>query len=193
MSKKAFTLSEVMVTLTIMGVLAAILIPTISRVMPNQNKTMFKKSYSTMTKIVSELINDEGLYPEDATLQGFLNTNTATIGSGEVVGGPKFCTLVADQLNLSGTADCTGSGTFQTNDGMTWTIPVDAFTNAAIPTAIVTVDVNGPTAKPGRSPNCMFNASTCPKPDQFQMVIRNDGKFTLTGKEAEYIQDNTVQ
>ena len=61
--KKGFTLSEVMVTLGVLGVLAAILIPAITKVTPSTERVMFKKAHATLEKAVSEMIEDETNYP----------------------------------------------------------------------------------------------------------------------------------
>lgn len=63
MSRKGFTLSEVLITLTIVGIGAAILTPVIINITPDANKIAFKKAYSTIEQTVSTLINDEDYYP----------------------------------------------------------------------------------------------------------------------------------
>lgn len=52
--KKAFTLSEALVTLAIIGVLAAILIPVVNNVKPDKDKILYKKALYTLTNAVSE-------------------------------------------------------------------------------------------------------------------------------------------
>lgn len=61
---KAFTLTELMVALAVIGVLVAVVTPAIMRTRPNKNKMMIKKSYYEAEKIVSSLINDEILYSD---------------------------------------------------------------------------------------------------------------------------------
>ena len=51
-NKKAFTLAEVMVTLAVFGVLAALLLPAIANVRPNKNKVMFKKAYYVKSRLL---------------------------------------------------------------------------------------------------------------------------------------------
>ena len=207
MKKNAFTLSEVLITLTILGVVAAVLIPTIMNIGPNKNKAMFKKAYNTLEKVVSELINDEGLYPEDTTLVGFFNTTAATIEGSSYSGGIKFCNLISKKLNIIGAStNCNaaqtltsgdtnkGTGSFTTNDGITWYFSPTAFSSTATTTAVVTVDINGTSQYSNSSPNCRYNATTCKNPDQFEVYVVNTGRMYVTGiKEQEYIQSGSIK
>lgn len=139
--KKGFTLSEVMIAMTVLGVIAAILVPVVMKAMPQNNKVLFRKAYSTIEKSVSSMISDETNYPSDLTIvptppgttsysRGFNNTTATTNTSN------KFCYFLADQLNLNGAATligtgATGNSTFTTTDGIAWTIytPVSDTTN----------------------------------------------------------------
>ena len=55
--KKAFTLSEALVTLAIIGVLAAILIPVIDNVRPDKDKITYKKALYSMQSAVSNAMD----------------------------------------------------------------------------------------------------------------------------------------
>ena len=59
---KAFTLTELMIALAVIGILVAVVTPAIMRTRPNKNKMMIKKTYYETEKIVESLINDETLY-----------------------------------------------------------------------------------------------------------------------------------
>ena len=70
--KKGFTLAEVLITLGIIGVVAAITIPNlITKVQNNIYVNQFKKSYSVMQQGLKKLVND------DDFLGDFLSTATA--------------------------------------------------------------------------------------------------------------------
>lgn len=59
--KKAFTLSEVLITLVIIGVISAIAVPTIiTSVNKNSAIEQLKKSYSTLSQATSRAISDNG-------------------------------------------------------------------------------------------------------------------------------------
>lgn len=59
--KKAFTLAEVLITLGVIGVVAAMTIPTIMRnIQITELKTAFKKSYTTLNQALNQIIADNG-------------------------------------------------------------------------------------------------------------------------------------
>jgi len=190
-NKKGFTLAEVMVTLVIMGVLAAILVPAVMNVSPDSNKVLLKKAYSTTEKVVSELINDDSNYPVDQTGTttdtsqtvplGF--TYTTAGGTTIPVGDNKFCFLFSENLNTVGAVDCnpTGGMSFTTADGMVWTPTATAFiltldATSYLTTDVLSVDVTGS----GKGDNCFYNTCAAGKhPDKFRFRIRYDGKMTI--------------
>lgn len=188
MPKRAFTMSEVLVTIVIIGVLAVILVPIIKHIVPNKSQMMFKKAYYVTETSISSLINDNGLYPDDAVNPGFANTAAVTV-NGVVYNNPalKFCQAFASKANISGPVDCTKPFNFTTNDGIVWSLPTGSFSTAS--SQVITVDVvGGTTIKTKDSPNCFYDASTCTNPDQFHINIFNDGKILLTdAKEMEYL------
>lgn len=71
---KGFTLAELMVCLALISIIATLMMPAISKLKPNKNKIMFKKAYSITERVVSELIDDNDLYPTGDEYQGFDNT-----------------------------------------------------------------------------------------------------------------------
>jgi len=150
-NRKGFTLTEVMVTLGLLGIIAAITVPAVMNIAPDTNKIMFKKSYSTLEKAIDEMINDESLYPSDTTWTFKQDASTSyTYICDDVNGVPvqcgfhnvvsptktsypnyydynKFCTLLTDELNTVGTISCPGVGThtigtFTTSDGVSWSL-----------------------------------------------------------------------
>ncbi len=125
MKKTAFTLSELMIALTVLGILCAILLPAIIKTMPNQNKVMMKRAYYTTSNVVSDMINDPSLYPilnkAGTRTVGFDNTDQVTYG-GKTYGSDsttgsvedkytKFIGLFAAHLNIDGEIEdsCTSS------------------------------------------------------------------------------------
>lgn len=189
---KAFTLAEVMITMAILGILASVLLPAVSKVRPNENKALFKKAYYVAERVVGELVNDDKLYPlMDGTTVGLDNLDKAQYIGEEYSGNDKFCKLFAAKVNtINDTVNCVaGSATptdsnvpsFITSDGIMWYMPITDFKADKS----ITVDVNGE-----KRPNCSFS-TTCVKPDRFQIWIQPDGKMYVNGdKEKEYLSSN---
>ena len=63
MKKQAYTLAEVLITLSIIGILAAVLVPLANKFKPDKNKAMFLKTYDTIVKAVRELAGNTTIYP----------------------------------------------------------------------------------------------------------------------------------
>lgn len=116
--KKAFTLSEALVTLAILGVLAAILIPVLDSVRPDKDKITYKKALYSLQSAVSNAMDDtvysmaanSAAYWKDSEFYKPENSN-------------EFCKSVADALNTSGPINCEGSSdydnpNFITTDGI---------------------------------------------------------------------------
>lgn len=69
-SKKAFTLAEVLITLSIIGVIAAMTIPTlILNYQRSITETRMKAFYSNMTQAVGQWLAEEHMEPKDVTFQ----------------------------------------------------------------------------------------------------------------------------
>ena len=168
---KAFTLAELLIALAVIGVLAAILMPIVFNIIPDQNALMAKRAYFSTQTVVSELINDDSCYPDQTYVinprigfedgYGYVNCekwggNAETEQYINTEGSPvmKFATLFADSLDVKkGTysADSGNKGaTFTTKDGMVYKIfPVKQ--NSADKIGI-SVDVNG--LGTSNKPNC---------------------------------------
>ncbi len=133
--KKAFTLAELLIALGVVGVLAAILMPIVHHIAPNQDTVMIKRAFFTTQNVVSELINDAGCYPDKTTSSGSdrafgfedgygyegcalwggsseTSSYITTAGNGNT----KFLTLFMDKLGATGS-----TSSFTTRDGIKWT------------------------------------------------------------------------
>lgn len=176
-SKLAFSLPEVLVAVTVLGVLGAVLIPAVIKITPSSNKAMFRKSYNTLQQAVSTMINDDTNYPASqlsgSTPKGF-NYTTATSNSTT----DKFCYFLADNLNYVGALGCpttsaaAGMSTiFTTTDGIVWSmyLPANDGTpdtqfpiGAASYSTKIVIDVNGPSKGPNCSADSSFPGSYTP-------------------------------
>lgn len=211
--KVGFTLAEVLIALTLLGVICAFLIPAIMGMTPSRNRVMFRKAYYTIESTLNEMINDGSNYPATESdwgtdtngkevLRGFNNTTST-----KVEGRNKFCYLFIDELNtISGspTASCvlankTGVSAppAVTTDGITWYISSQASEFSLDPTSYTTkimVDVNS-----NGSPNCTTDAAGgdfgysagCKDPDRFIVGVRYDGKLQVNDTAAIKILSDT--
>lgn len=88
-----FTLTELMIAITVLGVLTAAVLPAVLGNNPNQNKIMIKKAYYTTAEVISEMVNNETLFarfgddgfdyvtkvPSEREYAGILNNNDEVV------------------------------------------------------------------------------------------------------------------
>ncbi|MDR1326824.1 MAG: type II secretion system GspH family protein [Heliobacteriaceae bacterium] len=146
---RGFTLAELMIALVVLGVLMAVVTPAIMSTRPDKNKMMIKKAYYVAEGIVSNLINNPALYPDNTDncvadpaptadnpcYWGFddkrqVNSGGAqstdlngliTTGKLNYTGNNKFNLLFAEHLNVKAVdATSTSLNSVTTNDGMQW-------------------------------------------------------------------------
>ncbi len=213
--KKGFTLAEVMISLAIVGILAALVTPTIVGLRPNKNKMMVKKAYYTTENIVSSLINDSYLY-KDLTYEcqiedwencayGFDYEDEVTYDGESFSGDEKFQRLFAARLNLNSYES--DYSEFITADGIQWFFDGtdlsgsekainegwQTSTTSKIAPAdnvrLLVIDVNG-----ADEPNCRESAcSSGTKIDRFAIEIQSNGKMKISDNDPtakDYITIN---
>ena len=60
--KKAFTLAEVMIVLVVIGILVAILLPTVQNLTPDEALMKFQKAHNTIHTAIRKLVNSDKYY-----------------------------------------------------------------------------------------------------------------------------------
>jgi len=92
MNNKAFTLSEVLIVLVIIGILTAILMPVAFQSAPDKNIMKFQKAYSSFTSSIKELVNSDDY---------FLNGDLGMKKDGTLdQSGRYFCESLAEVMNI---------------------------------------------------------------------------------------------
>ena len=95
----AFTLAEVMITLVIIGIIAAIVIPVAIHSAPDESVLKFKKGHDTLYKVISTLVNSDQYYL-DGDL-GVKADGTAVNGSTSATDDTTyFCQTFADVVSV---------------------------------------------------------------------------------------------
>ena len=62
--KKAFTLAEVMITLTVIGIITAVIIPVAINSKPNESVMKFKKAHNTLYQVISTMTTSDNYYKD---------------------------------------------------------------------------------------------------------------------------------
>ena len=123
--KKGFTLAEMLIALTIIGVMSSIIMTVMSVNMSTTTKIQYKNAFSLVSQSVSDIITNQTAFP-----QGLL-TNNGTVNDGGMFGSVSYAlcnTFIGDVNTVSTNATCSGSvpssvpnrPNFTTTNGMKW-------------------------------------------------------------------------
>ncbi len=107
--KRAFTTAEMLITLMVLGIIAAILIPSLMNAAPDKNLAKFRKAYNTVQKVITQLTNNGLIYPK-GTFNSFPVSITTSADKTSY-----FCKQFADQLTVSGSVNCTSTSAATTS------------------------------------------------------------------------------
>ena len=130
---QAITLAEVLIVLVLIGTLMVMTLSNGKKALPNIDKTRCKKAYNTIEKVLSNMLNDDNLYPQE---NGFADTRAVTTQFGEVFGGTDVNTKFRDAFKYEVNAvkdnipckiyngsTLTEADCFKTEDGTVFGIP----------------------------------------------------------------------
>ena len=195
--KRAFTLTELLITVTIIGIIASLMIRSIAQNRPNNEQLMIKKVYTEVSNVVNQMVNNDKWYGNgnENTGTSLSNTGTATY-KGYTFGGAagsdaakaKFCNIFKTYLNVAKTNnECTQEATFEngghfvTADGVVWILPLTEFSDAN-QTYEIQVDV---TSSGSNDRNCTTedNIDNCNGPDRFKILVKQNGMIEVPTKD----------
>lgn len=185
MKKTGFTVSEIVIALAVIGVIATFVTPMVARLFPDKNKAMVLKVHKTVQDINSALLDNTSLYyaqNNNGSATFFMNAENLTVMASDVhpgvgfnstletfgrtpanvSGSDKYLALLTDNLELmpDTLVNNEGVGSFRTRDGVSWIFNHLHFT----------IDVNG-----DADPNCSYSAD-CTRPDRYNFLINiNNG------------------
>lgn len=118
MNKKGFSLAEVMLVLSIIGVLVALMIPILDKSKPDETTLKYRKAFYAIEEGVKNILNDSKLYAsgdlryavgtpdsgESTTEDGYIDDTAGGTNSS----GRRLCYNLANTLNTVGTIKCPG-------------------------------------------------------------------------------------
>lgn len=193
--KKAYTLAEVLVTITIIGILSAVMLPLANKLKPDSNKALYLKTYDSLVQILNAVSSDTDLYPEFWTYQSYdydftqlpLYNTASDLGLTEFPdtdikgGNQKLCSILA--VGFGQTSECKNvaskysANTFSSKLAFTnrQGVQFGIYSNIILNTTTqsfdtqITIDING-----NNKPNCKYS-TTCTKPDRFTFLVSPDG------------------
>ena len=139
-NKKGFTLTEVLVTLSIIGVVAALCLPAIRHIMPNKTKAAYMKAYNALAVLTDEILGDPSLYwttysSGSANCAGLYCNAQPTItpysSNSKYSGTTKYPMLLSSKMHLLDTPSVSDSKvTFDTIDGTEWVFATSTESNS---------------------------------------------------------------
>ena len=174
-SCKAFTLAELMIVLSIIGTIAAFMIPVLHKTRPDDSVLMYRKAFYTIEEAVKHLTNDINLYYD-----------------GDLSKGANFCQNMANAVNTIGSINCSSSYTGKTdmvaadvNFTLSNGVDIGGLNQAIVSGEEITicVDING--VNVGLDKGCEAgsieadNSSDIRQRDQFRLKIKSDGKVSV--------------
>ena len=78
MKKIGFTLAEILIVFSVIGIIATIILSSVSGAKLNRKKVLYKKAYYMLETAVNDLLNDTDLYPYKPDHPGFKNADIVT-------------------------------------------------------------------------------------------------------------------
>ena len=203
MKRFGYTLAEALIALTVIGVVAAIMLPMANKFMPDVNKAMFLKSYDSIVATTQILASNPELYPfvgGNIVYKNYplANTSTVIFAGVRYENAPKYCQLLAMSLGAD-SSTCSENAappnvwennqtSFIAKNGVEFIVYT---TNTQVANTInyrsdIYIDTDGVS----KGVNCSYDFNTCKFPDRFQFSVSADGKvFAADAKGQRYLQE----
>lgn len=108
--KYGFTLAEALLTMIILGIILAFILPSLISTKPSEDKLLYKKAFFTISEAMMAVVNNPELYD----INEYYVLESPVEGDNE-----NFCKYLANYLNTIGTIDCeSNEGSFKLANGV---------------------------------------------------------------------------
>ena len=109
--KQGFSLAEALMTMVVLGIILAFVLPSITSTKPSENKLLYKKTFFTISEAMMAVINNPDLY--DTTQYDVLKYPVDAENE-------NFCQYLAGYLNTVGNVNCEddNNGSFTLANGV---------------------------------------------------------------------------
>ena len=171
MKKNAFTLAEILIALSIIGVISAITLSSIHQIMPDKDKGVVLKVFQTLNEVNRNVLGNPSLYMFNSDCPAHIMMCNAKPVDGEhendkYQGINKYPSLLMDNLTLSDSAPTPsgGSCSFTTSDGLVWSVASDSNNGYDI-----IIDTGN-----DKRQDCTYSSS-CKNPRKFKFNVNSDG------------------
>ena len=198
---KAFTLTESLIMIAIVGVIATITMVSLAGLKPNKDKMLLQKAYKTTMSVVAELTNDPVAYPPLKSAYNFKIEKQMFLAVINDPNGPNLTTKFTDQLSTKITNDNPeitggislpgnrttnigniGNGSTIVNDGIT--IDTDkSHSNSGFVLPDIGTSSTGPASTGNSAANVTITKASAALTDR-SIPARDSGKYTSTNKFA---------
>ena len=202
MKKTGFTLAELLIVLGVIGIVAALIVPAASKLVPDQNKVLYLKVNDTISTTIDGLKNNSKLYPVcsneniDCSTHPLFNNRIPLLAQISQANDSKFrekfkdkvklCNLLAFSFGSLDNANCSSDKytysdstfannvSFITQDGMQWIVsPYEYSYDESSHKAKYQTDI-WVDLNGNAGPNCIYSEN-CKNPDRFKFMVAADG------------------
>lgn len=223
MKKSGFTLAELLISLGIVGVIAAVTLPLMGKIMPDVNKAMYLKAHDSLQETVLNLVSTSSVFSNrfqfdsetqlDIKRYPLLDTKASQSRQfGHHAGATKLCKLLAESFGAT-SDNCSAADyvfsdadfnnkfnrnlSFTSSNGMEWWIIPKSNSITEISDGVFSMnyqtDVYVDVNSSTSSKNCIYNADSCKNPDRFKFMISADGTVVAADPVGEFYNANRAK
>ncbi len=197
MKRSGYTLAEALIALAVVGIIAAVMLPLVSKYKPDTTKVLYLRTYDAISRTIAEFSSNVKMFPEwngdkyEDDIRyfdyPFYNKGKVKLDNGKTVeeADNKICNLLAlsagaKEIKCENDYDTYTDGGFEPSYKYKNGVEVFVSTlrtnpdseNKAQYRTDIYFDVDGK----DKGPNCLYNSISCKNPDTFKVFIGADGK-----------------